>query len=180
MFLVLESVWFFYLFIPACILLFLFLTEYDGGANVGFSTTLLLAVLILLQVFTYVKPFTFMLGNWITSASIMAGYFVAGALYVWVKWYSYYTTAIRLINEYREKYSHVTLNDAAYAVGYRNSVPFKVSDHKAMIFSWILYWPLSITWTLLNDPVRRFVNFIYNSIASSLQRMSDSAFEKLK
>src|SRR5262249_48149703 len=32
----------------------------------------------------------------------------------------------------------------------------KVRDHKADVLTWMAFWPWSLLWTLLNDPVRRF------------------------
>lgn len=38
-------------------------------------------------------------------------------------------------------------------------------NHKALIVSWISYWPLSVIGTLLNNPFRRFFEFIYESVS---------------
>ncbi len=53
------------------------------------------------------------------------------------------------------------------------------SDKKSLIVSWIAYWPMSIVATLLNDPVKRLVSFIYNGISGLFQRMSDNSTKNL-
>lgn len=51
--------------------------------------------------------------------------------------------------------------------------------NKSNICQWIVFWPVSCVWTVIDDPIRRLVRFIFNSIKSTLQRMSDSIFEGL-
>jgi len=48
---------------------------------------------------------------------------------------------------------------------------------KARIISWIVYWPPSLIWTLLNDPLRRIGRRLYDLVASLLKSISDSAWQ---
>lgn len=57
--------------------------------------------------------------------------------------------------------------------------PPQVSQHKARIMGWMTFWPVSLTWTLLNDPVRAAFQHIYASISSTLQDISNKAFNHL-
>jgi hypothetical protein len=50
----------------------------------------------------------------------------------------------------------------------------KVREHKADIMTWMMFWPWSALWTLLNDPIRRFFQHVYWRIANALQKISDS------
>lgn len=52
----------------------------------------------------------------------------------------------------------------------------EASKHKAAITEWIAFWPISFAWTMLNDPVRKIVNYIFSRIKGTFQRMSDSMF----
>ena len=47
---------------------------------------------------------------------------------------------------------------------------------KNRIISWIVYWPPSLFWTLLNDPLRRIGQLIYEAVTKSLKSISDSAW----
>ena len=47
---------------------------------------------------------------------------------------------------------------------------------KNRIISWIVYWPPSLFWTLLNDPFRRIGQLIYEAVTKSLKGISDSAW----
>lgn len=48
---------------------------------------------------------------------------------------------------------------------------------KARITAWIAYWPPSLFWTLLNDPLRRIGRMIYEGVADVLKKSSDSAWK---
>lgn len=49
-------------------------------------------------------------------------------------------------------------------------------DFKGRIISWIGYWPPSMFWTLLNDPLRRLGRQIYYGIANMLSNISNRAW----
>jgi hypothetical protein len=46
-------------------------------------------------------------------------------------------------------------------------------NHKSVIMTWIAYWPFSVTWSLVDDFVRRVVKAIYNSLSGAYQGLSD-------
>jgi len=49
-------------------------------------------------------------------------------------------------------------------------------QHKSSITQWIMFWPISFTWTIINDPVRKIANYIFSRIKGTFQKMSDSMF----
>lgn len=62
--------------------------------------------------------------------------------------------------------------------GRRVSIAKPTPDNfKARITAWIVYWPPSLFWTLLNDPLRRIGRMIYEGVAGILKRISDSAWK---
>lgn len=50
------------------------------------------------------------------------------------------------------------------------------TEHKSSITQWIAFWPISFTWTIINDPVRKAANYIFSRIKSVYARMSDKIF----
>jgi energy-coupling factor transporter transmembrane protein EcfT len=52
----------------------------------------------------------------------------------------------------------------------------QASAHKSSITRWIMCWPLSFAWTMLNDPLRKIADSIFNHLRSVFQRMSDKMF----
>ena len=59
------------------------------------------------------------------------------------------------------------------------SVTPSVRYNKARVISWATYWPASMLWTLINDPVHRFYEWMYRTLAGSLQRMADKKFAEM-
>lgn len=62
-------------------------------------------------------------------------------------------------------------------VGYSQEIPPRASDNKGRVTYWMIWWPFSMPWTLINEPVKRFFNFVYYRIAGLLQGMSDRLFK---
>lgn len=56
----------------------------------------------------------------------------------------------------------------------------QVADNKSKIITWMVYWPWSFFWTILNDPIRRLFRRIYNNLREFYQKMSDKVFADVK
>ena len=52
----------------------------------------------------------------------------------------------------------------------------QVNNNKRKVFMWIVYWPWSAIWTIIDDPVKRLVRAIYHRIKGFMQWISDRAF----
>jgi hypothetical protein len=50
------------------------------------------------------------------------------------------------------------------------------TDHKAKIVGWMVFWPWSALWTLLNDPLRRIFNHIFKVLKETYQKISEKVF----
>ena len=61
---------------------------------------------------------------------------------------------------------------------WRLSAPEKpsASDSKQDIMRWMSFWPFSMVWTLINDPVKKAFRAIYRGLQKSLQRIADRAW----
>lgn len=77
-------------------------------------------------------------------------------------------------NEYRKKYRglEISKNGGEYKV----NIPM-ATDNKALIVSWISHWPISAAWTALNDPIKKFINYIFSHIKGMFQKMSNHIFK---
>jgi len=56
----------------------------------------------------------------------------------------------------------------------------QANNHKALITTWITHWPVSLVWTLINDPIKKFINHIFEFIKSVFQSISDKVFKSVK
>jgi hypothetical protein len=54
----------------------------------------------------------------------------------------------------------------------------RASKNKARITAWASFWPFSVVGTVLNDPIRRLFNFLFNQFKALYQKMSDWVFRK--
>jgi hypothetical protein len=62
----------------------------------------------------------------------------------------------------------------------KNGLAPLVRDNKSRILTWMGYWPWSMLWTLINDPIKRAFKTIYNHIHDTLQSISNSAFKDVQ
>lgn len=56
----------------------------------------------------------------------------------------------------------------------------QISDNKAKVTGWIVWWPWSALWTVLNDPIRRLAEAIYNQLQTTYQRLANHVFAKFQ
>lgn len=55
-----------------------------------------------------------------------------------------------------------------------NQIAPVASKKKSVITSWISYWPISLTATLLNNPFRHFFEWLYEHLSGLYERITDS------
>ena len=118
-----------------------------------------------------------------TKAAFVAAYFAAGAMWGVVKWYFWLKKTKRKLMSFKSEHPNWTDSDLIRVIrvaGIGGNFPPDVSDHKAKIMGWMMLWPASMVWTMLNDPVRRIFEEIYDRIGGGLQAMSDRVFQDFK
>lgn len=54
-----------------------------------------------------------------------------------------------------------------------------VRSEKSRIMTWMMYWPWSAAWTLINDPVKRAFTAVYNHLRALFEGIVKSAFRGL-
>ncbi len=120
-----------------------------------------------------------------TIATAVAIYLAVGVVYGVIRYMFYvHKIADRLAefaNDYGYNVAALTKSQAssfANREGLRN-FPLKVADSKGRITFWMIYWPFSAPWTLINEPVTRFFNFAYGRIAGLLQGVANRAFRNV-
>lgn len=89
-------------------------------------------------------------------------YLIIGIIWSFFKWYLFIKEQV--------KSKEITISTK-----YRIDVTY----NKKKIINWIIVWVPSITWFLINDPIRRVGNFIYNSLEKTYQNVSDSIWSKV-
>lgn len=56
----------------------------------------------------------------------------------------------------------------------------RAERYKSRIITWILWWPTSAFWTLLNDPLVKVANWIYNRFQGIYTKITNKVFAKIK
>ena len=127
-------------------------------------------------------------------------YFVVGAVWSFVKWFSFLNKRADQYKEHKETYIanysepnsvpdcgtatnpskefKKYLDDASFISAYypsRVTIIPTAKDNLDKLATWILWWPMSFVWTMLNDPLVRLarymvrqLNIVYDGIANKV------------
>ncbi len=52
-----------------------------------------------------------------------------------------------------------------------------VGEHRNELVAWIVWWPFSAFWTILNDPLRRLANFVVERMRGVYESMASRVFK---
>ena len=69
------------------------------------------------------------------------------------------------------------LNREGYKA-YSDSIIPTASEEKDRLVSWIVWWPTSALWTLVNDPIRKLAEKLYAALQGVYSKISQQAFQK--
>jgi prepilin signal peptidase PulO-like enzyme (type II secretory pathway) len=178
--LIFGTAWFYGLMALACVLLF---TALDHDSGVG-ATATLLSVATLEQLFGDVKVFTYIRENPLLAVGFLAVYFLAGTLWSIGKWWFY-------VREERSKYDTEKAHFLRRAGVDGDVIPTSMKKEwadeapdrpsaktsKAKIMQWMSFWPWSMVWTLVNDPIKKAFKAIFTGIQSLLTKIVNSVYK---
>jgi hypothetical protein len=160
----LWTIWFWVLSLAGFILVTAFVENgYPGRAT--FSVLVFFTIMYFLG---GLNALSWLYNNPGTFFGYLLLYFVVGTIYCVVKWY-FFLLNIRdgSSNEY-------------FAGQWHSGNPPSPFYFKSRLVGWIIYWPFSGLWTIINDPVRRIAQGIYSHIETLLQKISNSVFKDVK
>lgn len=193
--LVFGTIWFWLIITLFCAVAVLFLENLERNGRDGneayFSlVTLSLCTAALFYFCGQLKAVVLAaLSNPILTLEFVAGYFVVGIIYSFIKWYFYLRNIKEkyiiykvnwIRNNLAEKrwgeitnWSNPTIpedmkQDWEEKLQYQSQFWLFIcgkiisSDHKSRITAWVAWWPISGAWTLLNDPIKRMANYLFN------------------
>jgi hypothetical protein len=129
--------------------------------------------------FTHLGIITYIVTHPWQSAAYAAGYFVVGAAWSVAKWWFAETSRVRHVRSlYVERYSDQTLKGFQTWAEFIKPLKSRPSQHKADITAWITFWPVSLVWTMVDDPVRRLCRRIYDELQGVYQRITDRVWQQ--
>ncbi len=176
-----TGAWFWILTVAIAVLL-IWEVARDKAIAAGFTVAL---YILAIHLFGNAAMFSFLRANpeWVYIG--VPAFFVAGSLWALIKWWFHVR---RKALEYREQrmewlisqgITDATLDtpvpDALKDRGFKRSRKPLARQNKGRIITWMVYWPFSMAWTVLDEPWR----LIYEAMARLFQRIADHAFADL-
>jgi len=134
------------------------------------ATLSIIASLVAAHYLADLHLLAFIKAHTLTSVGYLVGFIVVGVVWSFIKWFSF---LVRVREVMKER------GDFNFPVEYRGLPLDKkplASENKKRITAWMIFWPFSLVGTLLNDPIRRIFNLIFNSLKNQYQRLSDRVF----
>lgn len=68
------------------------------------------------------------------------------------------------------------LKESLYHINFK---PLRPGEYRSTILTWMSFWPASLLWTLVNDPVRAIFRHIYAYLSITLENISKRAFSSV-
>ncbi len=169
-FFIFGSFWFWSL---TCLWL-IFLTALVEHEETGWSFGSVLIFLALLHLFGNVNLFVYLKENPVGFLQIAAIYVIFGIIWGVSKFYFFNAKIRRKLEllkiEFNKTYKdtgNIEDKQREWDKYWSNNLNWKskekldINNQSSKVIFWISYWPVSAFWTLLNDPLRRFGQFIY-------------------
>ena len=103
-----------------------------------------------------------------------ACFFVVGTVWAVVKWWFFVHSEAA---KRREEISRNGSKKNLYGATVKKPI---AKNNKSRIITWMCFWPFSLVWTIVDDPIRKIFEAIFSQIKVGLQKISDKAFEGLE
>jgi hypothetical protein len=156
--------------------------RYDVDADGAIATVAILLGLLILQLFGNIRVFSYVWAHPWWSLAFVAGYLAIGGVWSIAKWWFAETNKFRRVKDRFLLDHHVQgtrvpaeLHQewAAIVKAYKTNP----ANEKSRTLFWISYWPWSLVWTLLNDPLKRAARRIYDELGMVYQRITDYVWQ---
>ena len=112
----------------------------------------------------FTRMFYEMLNHPSTIILFLGIYLVLGTIWSFVKWFFYLKKESR--------------NDHNFEYHLKNNY-YDASYNKERIIHWMLYWPLSGLWTLINDPIRTAFEYIVEYFGGTYNKITKYLFKDM-
>src|SRR3989338_8426221 len=194
LFFAVGGLWFWLLVIGVTGLMFLW-------AEVESTFFTVLTIVIGLAVFHFLsdaRVFSHIFANPGSTLLFLAGYAAAGVAWSLVKWTVYVKKQRALYDEELERFKgYKNSPDSIPMVGWKGHpeeaqqrehfmesnwpklVNYKpmAKRNKDRIVSWMVCWPWSMSWAIINDPVKHVFGYVFRKLQGSYQMISDRTFK---
>jgi len=164
-----AGIWFWLLFIVMSIAI-IGAIEIESGVAAFLS---ILSGIIILWLFSgHITPsfsgtIEWLNQHWLQCIIYVASYALIGVLWSSVKLYFY---THNLADKLKTDYTDQADRDRSW------KIQTNLRVLRGRLMCWMTYWPWSLFWTLINDPIKHFYRFAYNKMIIVYQWVIDSAY----
>ena len=157
--------------------------EIDGLAIGDFILTI-----IVCQFLLKIDIWSWFLSNYLLMLIYLGGYFIAGSIWSIFKWYRFVKSEVRECKQlFIEKKKHAVDRDLHFPDTIESWIedqnhrwPSDPKNNKDKIVRWIMAWPVSVTWAILEDLFVWIGNKLYNFIGKIYRSISNRLFAEMK
>lgn len=167
----------------------------------GWATLILIGTAVGCHFLTPFDPLAFIKAQGPFTVVYVLAYLGVGVVWSFVKWFSYLRAFRDQFREQKEAYltsknlpvtgnvpeasmqdfkdyvrQHTSWTYSTRNEGLSSLERPRAAKNKRRITAWMAYWPCSAIGTLLNDPVRRLFNFLFNQFKALYQKLADHVF----
>lgn len=181
------SIWFWLLMLVGVVGL-IWTTETESP----FLAAMIVAASVAVAHFVFgVSIFALIASSPTVAIGCLFGYLLVGVLWALPKWYFFVRNKrTEYLDELRSFLRGAGYDDCdtatevpaglrkewfrRYGTRNRNLIPL-ARDHKSRIIHWMAWWPFSMIWTLINDPIRHLFIWTWESLRGVFDAISRSA-----
>lgn len=179
----------FWLFLAAFTILFWICIETESPR---WATTSMIGAFVALAYLGDFNLITFAKMHPLGFLGMVAAYLFGGVVYSIIKWWRYCKLAARKYRELETNWAeagHLNLPltsvqkksffEYSWEAKELSSRP-KARKNKSRILTWMIYWPFSATWTLINDPIVRFFKEAFARLSNVFDKISARAYKGIE
>ena len=181
----------FWILVSLVALLIFWMTEIEQP---GWATLMLIVTFVALAYLGDFNLWHAIKGNPMGAIVACAAYVGVGAAWSVGKWW-FFVHACRAIyqevrDEFMERYNldksgdipDHQKQDFQFKVehGSKEAAKPLIRENKSRITIWMTYWPWSMTWTLINDPVKKMFRWVYHQLQAVYQSIADHGYRSVE
>ena len=146
------------------------LIENDKGTP---STLVFLVFLFFLDLLGKIPLVALAISHPAWAVGFILLYITIGAFWSLAKWHSFTDKAVE---KYKVQIADRPSNTGTYKEYLREDV--NPANHKSDLVFWMGYWPFSLLWFMIHQPIKRLFNFLYSKMNASYTAISVRALRK--
>lgn len=181
----------------ALLLLVIIIAVLVETENATWASVLTTGAIVFIAWKYWEQTWNFLFSDPLNTLMYVGIYILCGVVWSLIKWKRYISPSAKkfkkLKEEFIDKHEEIGsnwkkwinhLNDNYKGIGspsfYDHDTPENImekivvnaNDKKGVIVSWVMYWPMSLGATFLNDPFRRFFSWIFDLVSGIYGRMA--------